>query len=98
VLLALGAVMAGARFYALIATAVAERAVAVCGRSPHASMIRRLLGRLDVAALEAALAGWVLTRRDAVARAAGRGGPLAERRCVLAVDGKTLRAARAARR
>ena len=90
--------MAGARSYAAIAdwAAVAEHAVAVCGRPPHASTIRRLLGRLDVAALEAALTGWVLPRRDAAARAAGRGGPLAERRCVLAVDGKTLRGARAA--
>ena len=97
-LLALSAVMAGARSYAAIAdwAAVAEHAVAVCGRPPHASTIRRLLGRLDVAALEAALTGWVLPRRDAAARAAGRGGPLAERRCVLAVDGKTLRGARAA--
>jgi hypothetical protein len=33
----------------------------------------------------------VLGRRTAAARAAGWGGPLAERRCVLAVDGKTLR-------
>jgi predicted transposase YbfD/YdcC len=95
-LLALGAVLAGARSYAAIAdwAAVADHAVAVCGRPPHASTIRRLLGRLDVAALEAALTGWALTRRDAAARAAGPGGPLAERRCVLAVDGKTLRGAR----
>jgi predicted transposase YbfD/YdcC len=97
-LLALGAVMAGARSYAAIAdwAAVADHAVGVCGRPPHASTIRRLLGRLDVVALEAALTGWVLVRRAAAARAADQGGPLAERRYVLAVDGKTLRGARAA--
>jgi predicted transposase YbfD/YdcC len=93
-LLALGAVMAGARSYAAVAdwAAVADHTVAVCGRPPHASTIRRLLRRLDVAALEAALTGWVLARRDAAA--AGQPGAAAERRCVLAVDGKTLRGAR----
>ena len=64
-LLALGAVPAGARSYAAIAdwAAVAEQAVAVCGPPPHASTIRRLLSRLDTTALEAALTSWVLARR-----------------------------------
>lgn len=77
-LLALGAVMAGARSYAAIAdwAAVADHTVAVCGRPPQASTFRRLLGRLDVAALEAAVTGWCCPaarprpppRRPAVAR------------------------------
>jgi len=96
-LLALGAVLAGARSYAAIAdwAAVADQAVAVCGHPPHASTIRRLLSRLDAAALEAALTCWVLARRRAAAgfQATG-GGTLAELRPVLAVDGKTLRGAR----
>ena len=68
-LLALGAVLAGARSYAAIAdwAAVAEQAVAVCGRPPHASTFRRLLSRLDSTALEAALTTWVTARRDSVA-------------------------------
>ena len=95
-LLALGAVMAAARSYAAIVdwAAVADHPVAGCGRPPHASTFRRLLGRWDVAALEAAV-GWVLSRREAAAAAAAAGGgPVAERRQVLAVDGKTLRGAR----
>jgi predicted transposase YbfD/YdcC len=93
-LLALGAVLAGARSYAAIAdwAAVANSAVTVCGPPPHASTIRRLLSRLDTAALEAALTGWVLARRPAAQQATG--GLLAEGRPVLAVDGKTLRGAR----
>ena len=92
-LLALGAVLAGARSYAAIAdwAAVAEQAVAVCGPPPHASTIRRLLSRLDTTALEAALTSWVLARRQAMQQATG---PVAEQRPVLAVDGKTLRGAR----
>jgi predicted transposase YbfD/YdcC len=92
-LLALGAVLAGARSYAAIAdwAAVADHAVAVCGPPPHASTIRRLLSRLDAAALEAALTGWVLARRQSAHEVTG---PVAEHRPVLAVDGKTLRGAR----
>jgi predicted transposase YbfD/YdcC len=91
--LALGAVLAGADSWAAIAdwAAVTDHDVAI-GRPPHASTFRRLLGRVDVAALEAALTGWVLGRRDAsAAQAAGANTPLAERRVVLAADGKTLR-------
>jgi len=92
-LLALGAVLAGARSSAAIAdwAAVADHAVAVCGPPPHASTIRRLLSRLDAAALEAALTGWVLARRQSAHEVTG---PVAESRPVLAVDGKTLRGAR----
>lgn len=67
----------------------------VCADPPHASTFRRLLSRLDPVALQAALTGWGLGRRDAVAaQAQAAGGPVAERRCVLAADGKTLRGAR----
>jgi len=92
--LALGAVLAGADSWAAVAdwAAVTDSDVLVCRRPPHASTFRRLLGRVDVTALEAALTGWVLGRRDAAAaEAAAAGGPLAERRTVLAADGKTLR-------
>jgi predicted transposase YbfD/YdcC len=91
--LALGAVLAGADSWAAIAdwAAVSDQDP-VMGRPPHASTIRRLLGRVDVAALEAALTGWVMGRRDAsAAPAAAANAPLAERRVVLAADGKTLR-------
>ncbi len=95
--LALGAIVAGARSYAAIADwAVAgEHEVIVCADPPHASTFRRLLSRLDPAALQAALTCWVLGRRTAVlAQAHPAGGPTAERRVVLAADGKTLRGAR----
>jgi predicted transposase YbfD/YdcC len=91
--LALGAVLAGADSWAAIAdwAAVTDHDVAG-GRSPHASTFRRLLGRVEATAVEAALTGWVLGRRDTAAAEAA-GGPLAERRTVLAADGKTLRGA-----
>jgi predicted transposase YbfD/YdcC len=91
--LALGAVLAGADSWAAIAdwAAVTDHDVAG-GRSPHASTFRRLLGQVEATALEAALTGWVLGRRDTAAAEAA-GGPLAERRTVLAADGKTLRGA-----
>jgi predicted transposase YbfD/YdcC len=91
--LALGAVLAGADSWAAIAdwAAVSDHDIAI-GRPPHASTFRRLLGRLDVTALEAALTGWVLFRRDA-AQAAAASGPVAGQRMVLAADGKTLRGA-----
>jgi predicted transposase YbfD/YdcC len=88
--LALGAVLAGADSWAAIAdwAAVTDHGAPVGRRSPHASTFRRLLSRVNVTALEAALTGWVLGRRAA---AEPVGGPLAERRVVLAADGKTLR-------
>ena len=94
--LALSAVLAGARSYAAIAdwAAVAEPEVRVCADPPHASTFRRLLSRLDPVALQAALTGWVLSRRNAAAQAEPAAGPLAQQRCVVAADGKTLRGAR----
>ena len=96
-LLTLGAIVAGARSYAAIADwAVAgEHEVRVCADPPHTRTFRRLLCRLDPAALQAALTGWVLGRRTAaLAQAYPAGGPAAERRVVLAADGKTLRGTR----
>ena len=95
-LLTLSAILAGARSYAAIAdwAAVAEQQVRVCADPPHASTFRRLLSRLHPVALQAALTGWVLTRRDAAAPARAAGDPVAERRRVLAADGKTLRGTR----
>jgi predicted transposase YbfD/YdcC len=94
--LALSAILAGARSYAAIAdwAAVAEQQVRVCADPPHASTFRRLLSRLDPVALQAALTGWVLTRRDAAAQGRAAGDPVAERRHVRAADGKTLRGTR----
>jgi predicted transposase YbfD/YdcC len=94
--LALSAVLAGARSYAAIAdwAAVAEPEVRVYADPPHASTFRRLLSRLDPVALQAALTGWVLSRRNAAAQAEPAAGPLAEQRCVVAADGKTLRGTR----
>jgi predicted transposase YbfD/YdcC len=96
-LLALGAIMAGAQSYAAIADwAVAdEHAVRVCADPPHASTFRRALSRLDPAALQAALTRWVLHRRAAAdAQIHPPGSPVAERRVVVAADGKTLRGTR----
>jgi predicted transposase YbfD/YdcC len=96
-LLAVGAVLAGARSYAAIAqwAAHAEQAVAVCGSTPHATTFGRVLAAVDPAALQRALTGWVLTRHETRRRPPGdhvrvRG----EDRTVLAVDGKMLRGAR----
>ncbi len=97
-LIAVGAVLAGARSYAAIAdwAATAEQAVRVCGHPPHASTIRRVLAAVDPAALQRALTGWVLARRDDLtAQTADRPGPQRERRPVLGIDGKTLRGSRA---
>ena len=54
--LALGAVLAGADSWAAIAdwAAVTDHDVSRGRRPPHASTFRRLLGRVDAAALEAA--------------------------------------------
>jgi DDE_Tnp_1-associated len=96
-LLAVGAVLAGARSYAAIAqwARCAEQAVAVCGPAPHATTFGRVLAVVDPAALQRALTGWVMTgraarRRQHADQARARG----ENRAVLAVDGKTLRGAR----
>jgi predicted transposase YbfD/YdcC len=96
-LLAVGAVLAGARSYAAIAqwARCAEQAVAVCGPTPHATTFGRVLAAVDPAALQRALTGWVMTRREAGRRRhADDARPRGEDRTVLAVDGKTLRGAR----
>jgi predicted transposase YbfD/YdcC len=96
-LLAVGAVLAGARSYAAIAqwARCAQQEVAVCGPTPHATTFGRVLAAVDPAALQRALTGWVLTRRAARRRRhAHDAQPRGEGRTVLAVDGKTLRGAR----
>jgi predicted transposase YbfD/YdcC len=96
-LLAVGAVLAGARSYAAIAqwAGCAEQAVAVCGPTPHATTFGRVLAAVDPAALQRALTGWVMTRRADHRRQRDHDArPRAEDWTVLAVDGKTLRGAR----
>ena len=96
-LIAVSAVLAGARSYAGIAdwAVLARPAVGVCGRPPSGATIRRVLLAVDPIAVEAALTAWTLACRDAAATTAGQGSlPRNERRRVLAVDGKNLRGAR----
>jgi hypothetical protein len=96
-LLAVGAVLAGARSYAAIAqwAHCAEQAVVVCGPMPHASTFGRVLAAFDAGALQAVLTGWVLGRRTARSgQRAHSAQPRGESRAALAVDGKTLRGAR----
>jgi len=96
-LLAVGAVLAGARSWTAIAqwARCAEQAVAVCGPTPHASTFGRVLSAVDPIALQRALTGWVMARREAVRRQhADEARPRGQARTVLAVDGKTLRGAR----
>src|SRR3954451_4257813 len=92
-LLALQAVMAGASSWVAIAqwSATAPQALGVAGAPPSAATFRRVLAAVDIAAVEAALTVWV-TGRQAHARAARPTEiTMAERRTVVAVDGKTLR-------
>jgi len=86
-------VLAGARSYAAIAqwAAHAEQAVVVCGPTPHATTFGRVLAAVDPAALQRALTGWVMARREGRRRHADGVRPRGEARTVLAVDGKTLR-------
>jgi predicted transposase YbfD/YdcC len=96
-LLAVGAVLAGARSYAAIAqwARCAEQAVAVCGPTPHATTFGRVLAAVDSTALQRALTGWVLARRGQRHRQRTEGSrSRGEARTVLAVDGKTLRGTR----
>jgi predicted transposase YbfD/YdcC len=94
-LIAVSAVLAGARSYAAIAdwAVLARPAVGVCGRPPSGATLRRVLMAVDPVAVEAALTAWALACRDA-ATAVQATLPRNERRRVLAVDGKTLRGAR----
>ncbi len=94
-LIAVSAVLAGARSYAAIGdwAAVARPAVGVCGRPPHGATIRRVLMAVDPVTVQAALTAWALAQRNA--QATGQAAlPTNERRQVLAVDGKNLRGAR----
>jgi predicted transposase YbfD/YdcC len=95
-LLAVGAVLAGARSYAAIAqwASCAEQAVAVCGSTPHATTFGRVLAAVDPALLQRALTGWLLARQRARAQRAADVRPRGEPRQVVAVDGKTLHGAR----
>jgi hypothetical protein len=96
-LIAVSAVLAGARSYAAIGdwAALTRPAVGVCGRPPHAATIRRVLLAVDPAAMQAALTAWTLAHRNAQAGIAERASqPRNERRQVLAIDGTNLRGAR----
>jgi predicted transposase YbfD/YdcC len=96
-LIAVSAVLAGARSYAAIGdwATVARPVVGVCGQPPHAATIRRVLLAVDPVAVQAALTAWTLACRTAQAAAAEQASlPRNERRQVLAVDGKNLRGAR----
>ncbi len=96
-LIAVSAVLAGARSYAAIGdwAALTRPAVGVCGRPPHSATIRRVLLAVDPVAVEAALTAWALACRNAQAATAEQASlPTNERRQVLAIDGKNLRGAR----
>ncbi|MDP9353977.1 MAG: ISAs1 family transposase [Chloroflexota bacterium] len=96
-LVAVSAVLAGARSYAAIGdwAAVTRPAVGVCGRPPHEATIRRVLMAVDPVAVQAALTAWALGCRNAQAATAEQASlPRNERRQVLAVDAKNLRGAR----
>src|SRR3954466_6802740 len=92
-LLAVQAVMAGAGSWVAIArwAATAPQALGVCGAPPSASTFRRVLAAVDITAVEAALTGWVIGRQARCRQQRPAGTTAAETRCVLAVDGKTLR-------
>lgn len=99
-MLALTGVMAGARSWAALAQWAREgrHQVTLAGPTPSLWTFRRVLCALDVTAVEAALAAWVLGRRSAAARAeaAGPVGPRAAERVVLSCDGKVVRGSRTA--
>jgi predicted transposase YbfD/YdcC len=92
-LLAVQAVMAGASSWVAIAqwATTAPQALGVCGPPPSASTFRRVLGAVDVTAVEAALTTWVIGRQAGARQQRPAGTTAAESRTVLAVDGKTLR-------
>jgi len=96
-LIAVSAVLAGARSYAAIGdwAALTRPAVGVCGRPPHAATIRRVLLTVDPVAMQAALTVWTLAHRNARAGTTEQASlPRNEQRQVLAIDGKNLRGAR----
>jgi len=67
------------------------QALGVCGAPPSAATFRRVLAAVDIAAVEAALTGWVTGRQARAQAARPTGTTVAEGRTVVAVDGKTLR-------
>lgn len=87
---AVSAVLAGARSFAAIgewatdAPAQVLEAFGVTGRAPDESTLRKLFARLDADRLDRLLGAWMFTRTRVV------GG-----RRVVAIDGKTIRGARA---
>jgi predicted transposase YbfD/YdcC len=95
-LLALQAVMAGAASWVAIAqwAAIAPQALGVAGASPSAATFRRVLAAVDITAVEAALTTWVTGRQTRARAQQPAGATAAQRRTVLAVDGKTLRGSR----
>ncbi len=94
-LIAVSAVLAGARSYAAIGdwAAITRPAVGVCGRPPHTATIRRVLMAVDPVAVQRALTAWAMACRDAARAAQPPGVPVNRRRTVYAADGKTLRGA-----
>ena len=76
-LLAVQAVMAGAGSWVAIAqwAATAPQAVGVCGTPPSASTFRRVLGAVDITAVEAALTRWVIGRQAAAGSSERRARP-----------------------
>ena len=96
-LVAVCAVLAGARTYAAIGdwAASAQSKVRMCGVPAHSATFRRVLMAADPVAVQAALTGWALSRLAAVSAADQQAAsPRTANRQVLAVDGKTLRGAR----
>lgn len=97
-LVAVCAVLAGARSYAAIGdwAAAARPAVGVCGTPAHAATFRRVIAVADPVAVQAALTGWALSCLAAVRAtdAESAASPRNAARQVLAVDGKSLRGAR----
>lgn len=95
-MLGLQAVMAGASSWVAIAqwAATAPQALSVCAAPPSASTFRRVLGAVEVTAVEAALTRWVIGRQAAAAAEPRPAQPRSARRAVLAIDGKTVRGTR----
>lgn len=97
-MVAVCAVLAGARTYAAIGdwAAAARPAVGVCGTPASAATFRRVIMTLDPVAVQAALTTWALSCLAEVTLAdlASAACPRNASRQVLAVDGKSLRGAR----
>jgi hypothetical protein len=97
-MVALTGVMAGARSWTALAQWAREgqHRVRLCGSPPSLWTFRRVLSTVDVAAVEASLAAWVLGRRESAIRADAAAGPRAAKRMVIACDGTTIRGSRTA--